>query len=119
MGLSAHEVANARQAAAKRIDKGQVYLWCREGEPVSLAAYQPTSLTGTSGRINMVYTPPEWRGRGYATACVAALTAERLASGWSSCLIFTDKQNAVTNKIYRRIGYQVLARFLNIDFGAA
>ncbi len=118
MGLSDHEIATARRTARRRIEEGQVYAWYRRGEPVSLAAFQPTSFTGTTGRINMVYTPPPWRGRGYATACVAALTAERLAAGWRSCLIFTDKHNATTNKIYRRIGYEVLATFLNVDFRA-
>lgn len=119
MGLLDHEIADAATEAARRIDLGQVFAWYRGEEPVSLVAFQPTSLRDRCGRINMVYTPDHERGRGYASAAVAALSHARLRAGWSSCLIFTDAANPTTNKIYRQVGYRVLGRYSNISFRPA
>ena len=58
-------------------DEGLV-LWERE-QPVSLAGF--TGPTPSGIRIGPVYTPPELRGRGYASALTAALTQELLADG--------------------------------------
>ncbi len=57
-------------------------------------------------RINYVYTPPELRGRGYATACVAALSRALLEAGNRYCCLYTDLANPTSNAIYRRIGYR-------------
>ena len=60
-------------------------------------------------RVGPVYTPPEHRGRGYATSLVADLTAERLAAGLAFCFLFTDLANPTSNAIYARIGYEPVA----------
>jgi predicted GNAT family acetyltransferase len=71
---------------------------------VSLAGYAGPTPTGI--RVGPVYTPPELRGRGYASALTAALTADLLASGRRSCFLSTDAANPTANSIYRRIGYR-------------
>jgi uncharacterized protein len=78
-----------------------------DGGPVALAAHG--SPTPTGSRVGPVYTPPELRGRGYATSLVAELTAERLAAGLSFCFLFTDLANPTSNAIYARIGYEPVA----------
>ena len=85
---------------------GAWLLWDDDG-PVSLAAYGNPTPTGT--RVGPVYTPPELRGRGYATSLVAELTAERLATGLAFCSLFTDLANPTSNAIYARIGYEPIA----------
>ena len=85
---------------------GRWLVWDHDG-PVSLAAYGSPTPSGT--RVGPVYTPPELRGRGYATALVAALTEERLASGLAFCFLFTDLANPTSNAIYARIGYEPVA----------
>jgi predicted GNAT family acetyltransferase len=57
-------------------------------------------------RINLVYTPPDRRRRGYATAAVAALTQQLLNSGSRYCCLYTDLANPTSNSVYRRIGYR-------------
>ena len=74
--------------------------------------------------VNGVYTPPEHRGRGYATSCVAALSARLLAEGRRFCFLFTDAANPTSNAIYQRIGYVPVAevqeyRFEEISPGSA
>ena len=71
-----------------------------------------TSFAGFGGptpngvRVGPVYTPPELRNRGYATALVADLSAERLAAGKRFCFLFTDLANPTANHIYQEIGYE-------------
>jgi hypothetical protein len=79
-------------------------LWYDGGQPVSFAGYG--GPTPHSMRIGPVYTPPEQRGRGYASACVAALSQELLDRGKRFCTLFTDLSNPTSNHIYQMIGYQ-------------
>lgn len=80
------------------------------------------SLTGCSGdtpngvRVGPVYTPPELRGRGYASACVAAVTQRLLDEGKQFVTLFTDVANPTSNHIYQRIGYRPLVDFTMYRF---
>jgi predicted GNAT family acetyltransferase len=70
------------------------------------------SMAGASGptphgiRVGAVYTPPERRRRGYASALVAALSQEQLDSGKKFCFLYTDLANQTSNRIYQDIGYE-------------
>lgn len=78
-------------------------LW-DDGGPVSLAGFGAPSPNGM--RIGPVYTPPELRGRGYASAVTAAATAQVLEGGRRFCFLYTDLANPTSNSIYQRIGYE-------------
>jgi uncharacterized protein len=78
------------------------YLW-EDNAPVSLAAGRKFSRTAS--RIGLVYTPPEYRRKGYATNCVAALSQKLLDEGCARCFLLTDLANPTSNHIYREIGY--------------
>ena len=56
--------------------------------------------------MSLVYTPPEFRRRGYATACVGELSRMLLESGWEFCALFADLANGTANRVYQRIGYR-------------
>jgi predicted GNAT family acetyltransferase len=58
-----------------------------------------------------VYTPPELRGRGYASAVVAALTKRELDAGARCCSLFTDLANPTSNHVYTALGYEPRADF--------
>jgi len=79
------------------------YLWEDGGVPVSFVSYGNPTAHGI--RIGPVYTPPESRGRGYASACVATLSQHLLESGRTFCYLFTDLANPTSNHIYQAIGY--------------
>jgi predicted GNAT family acetyltransferase len=82
----------------------------------------PVSLTGVGGatphgiRIGPVYTPPERRGQGYASALVAAASQAQLDAGRRFCFLYTDLANPTSNKIYQAIGYRPVTDALRIDF---
>ena len=79
-------------------------LWEADGRPVSLVCFGGPTPTGI--RIGPVYTPPEHRGHGYASALTAEVSAQQLAGGRSFCFLYTDLGNPTSNAIYMRIGYE-------------
>jgi hypothetical protein len=91
-----------------------ICLWDHEGDVVSLAAFGGETPNGM--RIGPVYTPPEQRGRGYASALTAALSAQLLASGRRFCFLYTDLANPTSNRIYRAIGYEHVCDSAEIVF---
>ena len=81
-----------------------VRVWWDKGQPVSFAGYGGVTPHGI--RIGPVYTPPELRGHGYASACVALLSQELLDSGREFVFLLTDLSNTTSNHIYQTIGYE-------------
>jgi hypothetical protein len=93
-----------------------LYLW-EDGEPVSLCGVGGPTPNGI--RIGPVYTPPASRGRGYASALVAAVSQAALDAGRRFCFLFTDAANPTANHIYQQIGYEHVRDVLVYDFERA
>jgi RimJ/RimL family protein N-acetyltransferase len=88
-----------------------MWLWEVDGVPVSFAWRSPLRPPGRwprtpVTRISAVYTPPDQRGHGYASANVAQLSQRGLDAGAEACMLYTDRANPTSNKIYQRIGYR-------------
>ncbi len=96
-------------------DERGMVLWC-EPEPVCMAGFG--GMTPNGVRIGFVYTPPEHRRRGYATACVAALSQLLLDRGRRYCFLFTDLANPTSNRIYQQIGYQPVCDVQEVRFAS-
>jgi predicted GNAT family acetyltransferase len=121
-----HEGGPGRDRAEATIDHrlsspaAGILLWEDAGEPVSLAGWGGPSPNGI--RIGPVYTPPELRGHGYATALTAELSQRLLdgrlfEGGRRFCFLYTDLANPTSNAIYERIGYRRVAESAEIVFG--
>jgi len=85
----------------------QVYFWEVDGRVVSMVGAGSPTPNGI--RIGPVYTPPEARGRGYASALTAATSQDQLDQGREFCFLFTDLANPTSNHIYQTIGYEPVA----------
>ena len=96
------------------ITGGQVFVWEHHGEPVSMAI--KTRPIAHSITVSGVYTPPEYRRQGYATALVARLSQHLLDSGYKFINLFTDLGNPTSNSIYRKIGYHPVCDFRMVSF---
>jgi uncharacterized protein len=108
--------AGANPAAVfvtRRLAAEDVWIWDDEG-PVSMAAR--AEVVAGVARIMAVNTPPELRARGYASAAVAALSADVLAQGLR-CVLSTSLDNVVANSVYRRLGYKAVSEVLRYRFG--
>ncbi len=62
----------ATKLAVKKIQEGAFYLW-ETDRPVSMAGWTRPTQNGVT--IAFVYTPVKFRKMGYATSCVAKLSA--------------------------------------------
>lgn len=92
-----------RSLIDRHLSEVSLYIW-QDNFPVSMAGFSGATPNGI--RINLVYTPPEYRRKGYATSCVATLSQTLLNEGRKYCFLFTDLANSTSNHIYRTIGYQ-------------
>ena len=87
----------------RKLADQSIFVW-ETDEAVSMAAIERETAHGVA--ISWVYTPRHLRNKGYATACVAALTQRMLDSGKQFCCLYTDLTNPTSNSIYQKIGYQ-------------
>jgi GNAT superfamily N-acetyltransferase len=90
-------------AVRDRLSYGGVTVWEAGGEPVSIAGVS-RAVAGML-RVGPVYTPPELRGHGYASAVTAAASMRAREAGAEEILLYTDLANPTSNSIYQRIGY--------------
>jgi predicted GNAT family acetyltransferase len=107
------DAEQSRSVTSVRIGAGDIFVW-EDGRVVSIAMQNRPTRRGIS--VGLVYTPPELRGRGYATACVSELSRRLLASGWEFCALFADVANPTANGIYRRIGYEPVCDYHEVRF---
>ncbi len=106
------EETDAEVIVDRRLPAGQLWLWDSAG-PVSMAACT-VPVEGVT-RVQLVYTPPENRKRGYASACVASLSKQIRDEGYR-CILYTDLGNPISNSIYRRIGYGTVTEGIQYRF---
>lgn len=92
-----------------------MYVWIEGSRPVSMVGVSGETPNGI--RVAPVYTPPELRGRGYASALTAQVTQAQLLAGKRCCFLFTDLANPTSNHIYQAIGYKSVADAADYRFG--
>jgi ribosomal protein S18 acetylase RimI-like enzyme len=104
--------AYAEQVVDLAVAREQMWVW-DDGGPVSMSG--ASNAVAGIARIQRVYTPPEHRGRGYATACVEQ-QSRLLAERGLGCVLYTQLSNPTSNGIYQRIGYRPIAETLVYRF---
>jgi len=97
-----------------RLADGRLQVWEVDGRVVSMSSL--TSREHGYSRVQLVYTPPELRGHGYASACVAALVQAELVAG-GTCMLYADTANRTTNAIYQAIGFRRVGDAVKLVFG--
>lgn len=105
------------QSIRRRIEGGDelgMWVWELDGIEVSMSGFGGPTPNGI--RIGPVYTPPQHRGHGYATALVAAQSSWLLEHGRRFCFVFTDLANPTSNRMYQRIGYRQIAEAARVGF---
>ena len=97
-----------------RLASKKIYILEDKGVPVSMAGY--TRQMQTAIGVAFVYTPHYYRGRGYASSCVAQISQMALNQGFTKCILYTDLLNPTSNSIYKKIGYEPICDSLMLKF---
>ncbi len=110
---------NAERSTAKlNLDPhaGGFFVLESNGTARCLVGYGNPTIKGI--RVGPVYTPPLYRRRGYATELVRAVSQTLLDWGYREVYLFTDLKNPTSNRIYRTVGYEVVADVDSYAFSA-
>lgn len=97
-----------------RLSTKKLYVLEIDGSPVSMAGF--TREMQTAIGVAFVYTPPYYRGKGYASSCVAQLSQIALDKGFTKCVLYTDLLNPTSNSIYQKIGYKPVCDSLMLKY---
>jgi uncharacterized protein len=101
-------------AAAVERSLRRCVVWDDGGVVSSAVATSPEAAVV---RVGIVYTPPERRRRGYASALVAATSTRAREHDHADCILYTQLANPTSNAIYRAIGYEPVSEVLRYRFG--
>jgi GNAT superfamily N-acetyltransferase len=93
-------------AVRDKLSHQGILLWEAGGRPVSLAGV--TRQVVGMIRVGPVYTPPELRGHGYASAVTADVSRRAREAGADEVLLYTDLANPTANSIYQNMGYRAV-----------
>lgn len=105
-GLRSYNLENIVKSA---LQEERFYLLYVEGKPVSLGGHSAFQVfDGFSvGRVGPIYTPENFRKKGYASAITSQITALLISQGVLPTL-YTQADNPTSNKIYQEIGYTLV-----------
>lgn len=99
-----HDPLPVRQRLEQAAADSRYQFWISGHRPVSMAGL--VRRTRDAGAVGGVYTPPEFRGRGFASAVTAAVADRIFGEGKSAVCLFADLRNPVSNRCYARIGFK-------------
>lgn len=101
--VSPHEGEKPPPNIAEQVAADRYMLWELEGVPVALAGI--ARRFERSGSIAPVYTPPEHRRHGFASAVVAVQVNRLFAEGKHIVSLFADTDNPASNGCYEKLGF--------------
>ncbi len=98
---NAEEMSRDEQAVRHCLEHCRIFVATNEKRIVSAAL--TNAETRDLAMIGGVYTPPDLRFQGFASACVFAICQDLVADGKEACLFY---ENPVAEGIYRRLGFK-------------
>jgi hypothetical protein len=108
------EAGDAAADVADRLGYGGIRLWEVDGDAVAVAAM--SHVVEGMARVGPVYTPPGRRAHGYAAAVTVAVSAAAVDAGATVVCLFADADNALTNRLYPRIGFELVDERVELHF---
>jgi predicted GNAT family acetyltransferase len=113
-GKTEMSIPQDAESYSYRLSTKKLYVLEDDGIPVSMAGFSREMQTAIG--VAYVYTPPYYRGKGYASSCVAQISQIALDKGFTKCVLYTDLLNPTSNSIYQKIGYTPICDSLMLKF---
>ena len=99
------DLANhARATLIDRVGRMSAWLAERDGRVVSITGFN--ARTDDRVQVGGVYTPSEWRGRGYARQAIAGSLRDAAAEGAERAVLFAADDNDKAIRCYRSLGFE-------------
>ncbi|MEM7130912.1 MAG: GNAT family N-acetyltransferase [Chloroflexota bacterium] len=90
--------------------------WVLEVDRQNVAYSAFNTTLSEAVQIGGVWTPPEFRGRGYARAVVATSLLDAQNGGIEKAVLFTDNNNIPAQKAYESLGFQRIGDYCLLIF---
>jgi RimJ/RimL family protein N-acetyltransferase len=97
-------LVSSRDDIARSHRSGSLFVLVEEQRPVSMCAFNARHPDCV--QIGGVWTPPQWRSRGYGRAVVAGALLIARTEGVTRSVLFTDEGNLAAQAAYVSLGYQ-------------
>ena len=95
--------------------RGDLFVWENAGQIVSMGGFGRETPNGLV--INMIYTPRNLRGRGFAGSLTSGLVGEAYERGKGFCCLYSEFSSSVRRNLYERIGFELSGEFAEQSFG--
>ncbi len=92
------------QSIAEQLAEYEIYLWYENGIKSMVTAMLPYD---SGVELANVFTPQEYRKKGYAAACIAEV-CRSLLQRYARVVLFVDHRNIAANSLYRKLGFQLV-----------
>jgi GNAT superfamily N-acetyltransferase len=93
-----------RETVQRSVQERRAWILESDGRPVARTTFN--SVLKEAVQVGGVWTPPEYRSRGYARALVAFSLLEARSRGVSTAILFTDEKNYPARKAYEALGFR-------------
>lgn len=93
-----------RQSLQHAKSTGRVWVLEEDGRPVASSGFNAAITEAV--QVGGVYTPPEWRSRGYGRSVVAASLLDARAEGVETGILFTGVNNVPAQRAYEALGFR-------------
>ncbi|HEX7744572.1 MAG TPA: GNAT family N-acetyltransferase [Micromonosporaceae bacterium] len=103
-----------RRRVADLVRAGRAYARFADGRVVFKA--ELAIVTRRTAQIQGVWVAPEWRGRGIATAAVAAVVRDALARVAPTVSLYVNDFNVPARRVYARCGFQPVGTLATVLF---
>jgi uncharacterized protein len=73
-------------------------------------------ITPQTAQVQGVWVTPEWRGRGMATAAMAAVVRDVLRRVAPTVSLYVNHYNVPARRVYARCGFRTVGTFATVLF---
>jgi predicted GNAT family acetyltransferase len=103
-----------RQRVADLVRTRRAYARFVDGQVIFKA--ELAVVTRRTAQVQGVWVDPAWRGRGIATAAMAAVVRDALARVAPSVSLYVNDYNAPARRVYERCGFRSVGTFATVLF---